>query len=142
MVKELRHDEFTDRLEPIFRSVELRLPSHLQGRKSEYFFPEWQNLMRLGIARAWEIPNAVLGCLFSPDIFSGTRLANVVFWFSIPETKGTLQLLDAAIAAARHAGCRRISIAAYGSLEGERIAEIYRHLGFVETERIFQKELR
>lgn len=141
MVTELKPENFTERLEPIFRSVESRLPEKLRGRNLTYFWPQWRNLMKLGVARTWEIENAVLGCLFTPDIFSGAPQASVVFWFSTPGTKGTRELLDAAEHAAQAAGCKRISIAAYGALEGDRIAELYRAFGYAETEKVFQKEL-
>jgi hypothetical protein len=132
---------FTERLEPIFRSVESRLPKHLRARRAEYFFPKWRELMQLGIAHAWEIPDAVLGCTITPDLFSGALSAYVVFWFSKPGTSGTLELLRAAEAGARLAGCKRIGIAAFGVLEGERIASIYEHAGFSELEKTFSKEL-
>lgn len=141
MVHELTPDEFTERLEYIFRSVESRLPEKLRHRKAEHFFPEWRRLMTLGFARTWEIPDAVLGCLITPDIFSGIPLGMVVFWFSIPGTSGTTLLLDAAEKAGREAGCPRLSIAAYDFLEGERIAGIYIANGWHRTEQIFQKEL-
>lgn len=139
--RELKPLEFTERLEPIFRSVESRLPKHLQNREFKYLGPRWRSLMDLGVARTWEIPNAVLGMLITPDLFSGIPLANVVFWFSLPGTKGTVALLRAAEQAAQSAGCARISIAAYGCLEGERIGDLYNSRGYAQTEKIFQKEL-
>jgi hypothetical protein len=141
MATELKSEEFTDRLAPIFESVRLRLPERLQQRNLGYFFPQWRKLMTMGFARTWEIPNAVLGCLFTPDIFGGPPQASVPFWFSLPGTDGTLALLLAAEAAAKGAGCPRLSISAYCTLEGERIAELLKALGYAETERVHQKEL-
>jgi hypothetical protein len=141
MLRELQVTEFTERLEPIFRSVESRLPENLQGRRAEYFFPRWRHLMELGVARTWEIPGAVLGMLITPDIFSGTPVAHVPFWFSFPETPGTGELLRRAEKVAKESGCARISIAAFDCLDGDRIADIYRNCGYAQTERTFQKEL-
>lgn len=138
--RELKPTEFTERLEPIFRSVESRLPENLRGRKSEYFFPHWRHLMELGVARTWEIPNAVLGMFCTPDIFGGVSQASVVFWFSIPGTPETIRLLEAAETAATKCNAA-IQIAAYDGLDGDRIAEIYRSRGYVQTERIFRKEI-
>jgi hypothetical protein len=139
--RELKSSEFTERLEPIFRSVESRLPGHLRGRKSEYFFPRWRALMDLGVARTWEIPGAVLGLLLVPDIFSGIPVASVPFWFSLPDTKGTLELLHAAEHAARESGCKRIGIASFNVLDGDRVSKIYMRAGYAHTECVFQKEL-
>jgi len=141
MATELKSEEFTDRLAPIFESVRLRLPVQLRQRNLDYFFPQWRKLMGMGFARTWGIPDAVLGCLFTPDVFGGPPQATVPFWFSLPGTKGTLDLLRAAETAAKGAGCPRISISAYCSLEGERIADLLKALGYVETERVHQKEL-
>jgi hypothetical protein len=141
MVIKLKPDEFTERLEPIFRSVESRLPEHLRHRKAEYFFPEWRRLMSLGFAHTWEIPDAVLGCLITPDIFSGTPVGLVPFWFSLPGTPGTGKLLRRAELEARELGCARLSIASYDLLDGERIAAIYQGMRYLRTEQIFQKEL-
>jgi hypothetical protein len=82
MFRELKASEFNESLEPIFRSVESRLPGCLQGRKSEYFFPRWRSLMDLKLARVWHVPDAVLGLLITPDILSGDPVAHVPFWFS------------------------------------------------------------
>lgn len=141
MIRELKASEFNESLEPIFRSVESRLPESLQGRKAEYFFPKWRHFMDLGIAKVWHVPDAVLGMLITPDIFSGDPVAHVPFWFSKPGTKGTVELLKAAEKSALLAGCKRISIAAFDILEGDRIAEIYRHNRYVQSERTFTKEL-
>jgi hypothetical protein len=154
-VRELKSTEFTERLEPIFRSVESRLPEHLRGRKAEYFFPHWRHLMELGVARTWELSQAmedgdgnawgdacaVIGLFIVPDIFSGDSVASVPFWFSLPGTTNTLLLLGSIERAARDAKCKRISIAAFDTLEGERVAKIYDYVGYSQTERTFQKEL-
>lgn len=151
-VRELNSIQFTERLEPIFRSVESRLPEHLRGRKAEYFFPRWRSLMDLKVARTWELSGivdegsdefwgAVLGMLITPDIFSGVPVAHIPFWFSIPGTKGTRKLLDAAENAAKTAGCARISIAAFDCLNGDHVAELYSARDYVQTERTFTKEL-
>jgi hypothetical protein len=113
----------------------------MRGRKSEYFFPRWRALMELKVARTWEIPGAVLGMLITPDIFSGVLVAHIPFWFSIPGTPGTHELLQVAEFAAQDAGCARVSIAAFDCLNGDRIAGVYINRGYAQTERTFQKEL-
>lgn len=140
--RELNPEQFTERLEPIFRSVEARLPEHLRGRKSEYFFPHWRHLMELKVARTWEIPGAVLGMLTTPDIFSGVSVAYVPFWFALPGTRHALELLTAAEEAAKQAGCLRLGIAAFRGLEDERLSRVYFHRGYDQTESTFQKELK
>jgi hypothetical protein len=142
-VRELKSTEFTERLEPIFRSVESRLPEHLRGRKAEYFFPHWRRLMELGVARTWEIPDAVLGMLITPDIFSGTSVAHIPFWFKLAGSKSPAKLLlKAAEEAAKKSGCVRLSIAAFSGLEFERMVFFYLGEKYQMTESTFQKELK
>lgn len=140
-VTEIRPADFNERLEPIFRSVESRLPEHLRGRKAEYFFPRWRALMDLGVARAWGVPGAVIGLLVTPDIFSGTSVAHVPFWFSLPGSKNALSLLRTAERAAKEAKCARFSIAAFSDLNFERMTWLYLHRGYSTTEVTFQKIL-
>lgn len=141
MVTELKPEQFDERLEPIFRSVESRLPEHLRGRKAEYFFPTWREFMKRGFARAWQVPGAVLGMLITPDIFSGMTVAHVPFWFALPGSWHSMSLLYAAEKAAKEEGCLRLSIAAYSGLDDARLGRIYFHQGYDKTESTFQKEL-
>jgi hypothetical protein len=141
---ELTAPQFTERLLPIFLSVAERL--NATGKypvqpNPAHFFPQWRRLMELGVARTWEIPGAVLGALFVPNLFTGEAEALVCFWFALPNTRGTLELMDFAEHAARDAGCVRLKSAAFGVLRGDAMERLYQSLDFVPVETGFSKTL-
>jgi hypothetical protein len=134
--KTLKPCEFTERLEPIFRhvSAEVGLPGD-----AEYFFTNWRHLMDQGIARTWEIPGAVLGALFYPNIYTGKTQAVVMFWFALPEVRGTgspMKLLDEFEKSA--VGLHK-SAAAHSMSSPERMRKIYRKRGYELSEEIWSK---
>lgn len=143
MVKELTPDEFTDRLLPIFRDVESRVSYPGGDFNPEHFFSTWQNLMRLKVARTWEQGpgDAVLGAIFSPNLFVKNPNALVSFWFKKIGAPSALPVMEACIVAAREAGCSLIYSAAYGGLSPTTTETRYRGLGFEQSEIIFRKRL-
>lgn len=143
MVKELTPDEFTDRLLPIFRDVESRATYPGGDFNPEHFFSTWQNLMKLKVARTWEQGpgDAVLGAIFSPNLFVKNPNALVSFWFKKIGAPSALPVMEACITAAREAGCKLIYSAAYHGLNFSKTAGKYQHLGFEESEVIFRKLL-
>lgn len=135
-VKELEPHEFTDRLAPIFRHIEAESG---QPFDSVFFFFNWQHLMCSGIARTWEKPGTVLGALYYPHIYTGIRRAVVMFWFALPEVRGTgapIKLLDAfeSTAEGLHKSC-----AAYTALAPERLRKILSRRGYTKSEEIWSK---
>lgn len=139
-VRELTPEEFTDRLEPIFRDVESRVTCPSWSFEPGYFFPNWRQLMKLKVARTWEMPgNAVLGAIFSNDTFTGTSNAYVHFWFKRTGAPSAQPLLDVAESAARAAGCKFLHSATFaGSNSLERK---YCRQRFEKTETVFRKAL-
>lgn len=138
MVRELKFVEFTERLLPIFLSVAERLNADNKypvNPNPAHFFPQWRRLMELDVARTWEVPGAVLGALFVPNLFTGDREALICFWFALPNTRGTLELIDAVEKAAKNLGCTRVKSAAFGVLRGDSMERLYKSLGYecVET---------
>lgn len=140
-VRELHSIQFTERLEPIFRHIEAE--SGIAGRfDPAYFFPHWRKLMELGIARTWEVEGAVLGALFANDTFNGRLMGLVMFWFALPAVRGTgapLELLAEFESAAKKAGCKVISSAAYEGIKPMHTSRIYQNRGYDLTESIFSQ---
>jgi|SRR5712664_1976629 len=142
-VKELRPENFTERLEPIFRHIEKEInePGRLN---SAHFFPCWRRLMELGVARTWETEGAVLGAIYSPDPFSGKTRAHVCFWFSLPEARGTGETMNLLITfeqASKKAGCTVISSSASMKVNPGKLSRIYLHRGYFLSEQIYSKDL-
>jgi hypothetical protein len=138
MLKELKPHEFTERLKPIFDGIadEFGAPDRWNPA---HFFPNWQRLMEQGIARTWEIPGAVLGALFYPDIYSGKQRAAVMFWFSEKRVRGTgapVKLFDAFERAAE--GCEVKSSAAHMNLVPQ-LRKFYLKKGYRLSEEVFSK---
>lgn len=139
--RELLPEEFTERLRPIFEHV--RAEESLSFAP-EHFFPTWQGYMRIGLARTWETPGAVLGALFTRDLFVGYPTALVVFWFALPEvrhTPATGELFKTFEHAAWMAGCFDIQSSSQVDLEPERREAGYLKHGFTKVETVFQKIL-
>lgn len=139
--KELKPEEFTDRLSPIFVHIakESGLPFDVPG-----IIARWREWMTMGFARTWEVPGAVLGALFTHDIFTNRLRAAVVFWFSLPSARGTgvtKAVFKAFEEAARKAGCVDVQSAAHESLAPMRRQGGYFKNGFRKTESIFTKTL-
>lgn len=141
MIRELQHTEFTERLEPIFLHIEQE--TGFLGRfNPKYFFPAWQRMMAIGVARVWETEGAILGAIFTPELYSGKTQVHVIFWFSLPEARGTgrpQELLDACDAAAKAAGAFKLSSSAHVKSSPARAAGAYRKRGYEETETVFTK---
>lgn len=136
VVKELESHEFTDRLDPIFRHISAE--SH-QPFDPEFFYQNWRVFMGRGIARTWEIPGTVLGAIYYPHIYTGERRAVIMFWFALPEVRGTgrpIKLLDAFenTAEGLHKSC-----AAYIALAPERLRKILSRRGYAMSEEIWSK---
>ena len=141
-VEEISHEDFTeDRFGPIFSSIQGETGKPYDP---EHFFDGWRGWMALGIARTWAAEGCILGAIFAPDIFSGLKRANVLFWFSLVAARGTPitgLLFKAFEDAARAAGCVDIQTAAHEALSPELRKTGYRKHGFKESETIFVKEL-
>lgn len=140
MVKELTPEEFNERLLPIFRDVQKRFVYPGGEFNPEHFFSTWQNLMRLKVARTWEQGpgDAVLGAIFSPNIFVKNPNALVSFWFKRDGAPSAVPVMKTCIEAARGVGCKLVYSSAYHGLDSERVASSYLKLGFEKSEDIFR----
>lgn len=139
--RELKPEDFTERLSPIFVHIakESGLPFDVP-----HIVARWREWMKMGFARTWEIPGAVLGALFTHDLFTNRLRAMVVFWFSLPEVRhsaATGSLFKAFEAAARTAGCVDIQSAAHQLVDPLRREHGYLKHGFQLTETVFTKTL-
>lgn len=144
MIRELKPEEFDLSLDPIFRHVETEIGETGKRGNSDYFYKNWQHMMKAGIARTWADDGCVLGALFYPDCYNGSKRACALFWFALPEARGTgrpMGLLDAFEQASRETGCEVISIASHESVAPEKTQRIYEKRGYKMTERTFSKAL-
>jgi GNAT superfamily N-acetyltransferase len=142
-VKELKPENFTERLEPIFQHIseEIGEPDRLN---SKHFFPQWRRMMELGVARVWETEGAVLGAIFVPELYSGKPRAYCHFWFALPAARGTgrpLELMRAFLAAAKEAGCAEVFSSSHVRSNPEHMFRIYQNEGFSLSEHVFCKKL-
>ena len=141
-VEEIQYQDFTeDRFGAIVSAV-----AGESGRpfNPSHFFRVWQAWMAAGIARAWAAEGCVLGAIVAPDTFSGLLRASVLFWFSLPEVRGTAvtgRVFKVFEDAVREAGCVDIQTAAHEALMPEHREAGYRKHGFRKSETIFVKEL-
>ncbi len=142
MVSELKPEDFDERYAPIVEEV-VKNASYWKF-DANYFFPHWRKLMKLGLARTWEAPGAILGALIVENLYSGAKTALVVFWFSKEEGrqgKHTLKLMETAIREVKKAGAVSIASSAYFKLNGKKMNRLYKILGFEELETVHQKFL-
>lgn len=98
--------------------------------------------MEIGLAQAWAAPGCVLGALITLDLFGARKRAQVVFWASLPEVRGTgitKAVWQAFEAAARAAGCVDIMASDYLAFNSREAG--YLRNGFSKTEVVFTKAL-
>lgn len=142
MVRELKPHEFDEYwLRPVFEEVEKRVG--LVGNY-QHFFPTWRRYMEFGLARTWHAPGAVLGALVIENLYTAEKEFLVAFWFSNEEgrkLKNPVKLLDEVEKVAVSSGAKKISIAAYASLNGEAISQKYLKRGYQKLETTFRKTL-
>jgi GNAT superfamily N-acetyltransferase len=83
-----------------------------------------------------------LGGVAYPEINSGELVATEFFWFVAPERRGGgLRLYRAFEEWARSKGCREIRMAYLIDSMPEKLAKLYRRLGFEPVEVQYVKEL-
>lgn len=139
-VRELKPDEFTERLMPIFDSVVARVPYPGEFINPGYFFPHWRNLMQLGIARTWEMPgDAVLGAVFAPHTFNGEKVGLINFWFKREGAPSAKPLMDVAKKVSKESGCKLLFSSEFAA--SNVMEPFYRGEGFEKSETVFRKVL-
>lgn len=140
-MKELLPHEFHEKYEPIFLHIEQE--TGFVGRfNPKHFFPVWRRMMEIGVARTWVTDGAILGATFTSELYSGDIQVHVVFWFSLPEARGTgrpQELLDACELAAKKALAFKISSCAHVKSVPARAAGACLKRGYEETERVLTK---
>lgn len=142
-VIELTAEEFTaERFKPLFEEI-----FREAGRPfdASYFFPTWQQAMRLGLANVWAVDySAALGAYFVRDMFSGLIRASVPFWFASFEVRHTGaagKVMRAFQERAKAAGAVDIQAAAHEKLHPGRRARGHEQHGFLKSETIYVKAL-
>ena len=83
-----------------------------------------------------------IGCIKSPMFFNQSiAVANERFWWVKPDKRAVgvgRGLLAAIVVAAQDAGCQKLMML---SLASPEVDEIYKRLGFAETEHCFMRDL-
>lgn len=142
--REITPEEFTDeRFGTIFRQMGTE-SGHPERYKPQHFIPTWQSWIKLGFARTWEVPKAVLGAVYTDDLFSGQKRASVMFWASLPEIRNTglaIKLLNQFESESKKAECSILAAAAHAWLHPNRLVSVYKARGYEITEFIFSKEV-
>jgi hypothetical protein len=99
--------------------------------------------MKVKVARTWEQGpgNAVLGAIFTPNMFVKNPNALVTFWYKRDNAPSAMPLLKVAIKEARKAGCKLLYSAIYHGLTPERVKVAHYRLGFEDSETVLRKVL-
>jgi GNAT superfamily N-acetyltransferase len=83
--------------------------------------------------------------LVFPAFFDAqTLMAQELFWWVSPEHRGSgvaIDLLKAVEAHAKAMGCKALLMLSIDSLDGKRVAQIYRRHGYRPAERLFMRKL-
>ena len=82
-----------------------------------------------------------IGILMHTDLSSGELGAQEAFWFVLPFAVGAMDLLHWAEDKARSEGATTLTVSALYNESGERLARVYRRLGYEAAEVSYQKEL-
>jgi GNAT superfamily N-acetyltransferase len=90
------------------------------------------------VSESKEAVTGMLAAVVYEHPFSGTLTGSELVWWVDPEARGDgLRLLRAAEAWAKDAGASRMQMVA----PNEKVATLYRRLGYVEMETAFQRSL-
>lgn len=142
-VRELGYKDFDVLAKPLFDALraELRDEKWKTEFNWNYFSAEWKKWMMGGIARTWYTDGAILGGVFTEDLFSGAGRALVMFWAADPTVRGTgraVHLLEAFEEAARKIGAD-CAAAVHTAISPDHLASLYVHRGYKPREYIFVK---
>lgn len=139
--RELLPNELEGALLPIFEHAVTEIRDAKMELNWVHFLPEWTKWVTLGFARTWECSGAVVGALFTKDLFSGNPRALLMFWLSTPAARRTgapIRVLDAFENAAIASGAK--PAASFNrSVSPERLIKVYRKRGYEVSEVIFSK---
>lgn len=80
----------------------------------------------------------VIGGIVYPHFFSGTLVAQELFWWC---EGGGLKLLERFEQWAHEAGAQKVLMLCLESVEPERVASLYRRRGYLPLERSFSRSL-
>lgn len=118
----------------------------------DHFVPAMQGLMASGVGAiigSFGSDGVIRGALAaarSIDPFTGEMQAYEMFWFVLPEHRGTptvaVGLLKSYERWARDGGCVRASMVHLHALQGDRLAALYERLGYKLMESAYLKILR
>lgn len=139
--RELLPTELEAALLPIFAHAVTEIRDEKMQLEWPYFIREWTKWVTLGFARTWECAGAVVGALFTRDLFSGNPRALLMFWLSTPAARRTgapIRVLDAFEKAAQAFGAR--PAASFNrSVSPDRLLKVYRRCGYETAEVILSK---
>jgi hypothetical protein len=139
--RELLPSQLESALLPVFEHAVSEIRDEKMQLKWPYFIREWAKWVDLGFARTWECTGAVVGALFTRDLFSENPRALVMFWLSTPEarrTGATIRVLDTFEKAA-HAFGAKPAASFNRSVSPDRLMKVYRKRGYEMSEVIFSK---
>lgn len=140
-------EEDMQKLRPLFRKFHAlaRLPGEydctVEGRLAE--------LVRTGTGFVFfagpdpAIPTGVLGGVIIADLFTQTKYAQELFWYTDPETPTGIgaALLAAYESMARASGAAIARLTSLAHLRADAVARVYGRRGYILRETHFEKEL-
>lgn len=141
-IVELTKFKLDDELLAILSDVTARNAGHPFSPDWEHFVREVQHWMALGLARVWKLPGAVLGGVFTKNLFTGLPCATVMFWFAEEKGRGrnAVRLFDNFLHEARARGCQMIFASSYATSFGyKKLSRFYKIRGFDESETVSRK---
>lgn len=139
--RELLPNELESALLPIFQHIMTEVRDDRLDIKWDHFLPEWTRWVSMGFARTWECSGAVVGALFTHDLFGGHPRALLMFWFSTPEARrigSPIRVLQSFEKAAEKFGAKP-SASWNASISPERLLKVYQKTGYKMSEVILTK---
>lgn len=106
----------------------------------EVFTENWKDFFHMGIGRilgAWEDGRlvGVVGGVLSPDVNDGELVANEMFWYVLPGSRGVgLKLLANYLHLMREAGAKRLTLVHLCGLMPDKLERFYERLGLKPLE--------
>jgi hypothetical protein len=106
----------------------------------EVFNSNWKNLIDNNVGTilgAWKNNRliGVLGGVLAPDVNDGQLVANEMFWFMLPDSRGGgIRLLKSYMKLMKSRGAKRITMVHLADGMGNRVKKLYTRLGLEPVE--------
>lgn len=143
MIQRLTPGDMTaNRWYPLAQAISQR-QKWVRPMKPEWFFPQIEKWLRLGLAEAWgsDDNKTLLIALFTPNAYTGEMGGMVFVWWSLSNGKTSNQMFNQFEMEARRRGCAHIYSSVFGEVRSEAINRLYRMKGFEPHEQVFRKFL-